>query len=219
MTKLHPTVHPGTRNRPQRVALVAALLASSTLLGACAPLLVGGAVVGGGLVAIDRRTSGSQLDDEGIELRSRGLIREAIGADRGHVVVTSYNRVAMLTGQVDTEADRQAAARAVGQMPNVRSVIDELTVQPPSSLSRRSADTLLTARVKTALTSAGLQSNAIKVVTERDVVYLMGRVTPREADKAVEVTRAISGVEKVVRAFEPMSEEELGDLRKDTLAR
>ena len=190
----------------------AAVLLSSALTACVGPLLVGGAMVGGSLLAVDRRTSGSQLDDEGIELRAANQIRSNFGT-RVRVSVTSYNRQVLLTGEVPNLQDQQAVEQLVKQMVNVASVVNDLAVIDTPSLMDRSADALLTARIKAVLLNAGdLQSNAFKVVTERSTTYLMGRVTQREADRATELVRATPGVQKVVRIFELISEQELNRL-------
>ena len=188
-------------------ACAAALLTSA--LAACVPLVVGGAVAGGSLVAIDRRTSGAQLDDEGIELRAASRIRSELGT-RVRASVTSYNRQVLLTGEVPNLQDKQLVEQVVSRVDNVASVVNELAVLNSPSLVERSSDALLTGRVKAMLLDArDLQSNAIKVVTERGTSYLMGRVTQREADRATEVVRATPGVQKVIRMFEIISQDEL----------
>lgn len=190
-----------------RLALLATALSGA--LSACIPLVVGGSFLGGTLLATDRRTSGAQLEDEGIELRSYNRLREGVG-ERGHINITSYNRQVLITGEVPTESDRKLAEQVVSGVDNVRSIVNELAVSGNSTLTQRSSDTLVTGRVKAAMVDAGdIYPTAFKVVTERGVVYLMGRVTQREADRATEVTRGISGVQKVVRVLEIISEEEL----------
>ena len=186
-------------------------LAAGTTLSACAPLLIGGAIWGGTMVVSDRRTSGTQIDDQAIELKSVRRIADVI-ADRGHVNVTSYNRLVLITGEVPTEADKTAVEQAVMRIENVRSIVNELTLTAPSSLSARSNDTLMTSKVKASMVDAkDIQANAFKVVSERSVVYLMGRVTEREANRAADVARGVSGVQKVVKVFEVVSEGELAD--------
>lgn len=195
------------------VALTVATLALAGALSACAPLVVGTAVGSGVLVATDRRTSGIQLEDQGIELRAAPRLREQFG-DRVRVSVTSYNRRVLLTGEVPSEADRATASRLVAGVENVREIIDELGVMSSPSLTARSADGLVTARVKAAMVDArDLQANVFKVVTERGTTYLMGRVTQREAERATDVTRSIPGVQRVVRVFEIISDEELARLQ------
>ena len=187
----------------------AAVLLCSLLSACVGPLLVGGAMVGGTLVAVDRRTSGAQLDDEAIELRAASQIRSNLGT-RVRVSVTSYNRQVLLTGEVPNLQDKQRVEQVVKAVDSVASVVNELAVLNSPSLMDRSADALLTGRVKAMLLDArDLQSSAFKVVTERNTVYLMGRVTQREADRATEVVRATPGVQKVVRMLEIISEQEL----------
>ncbi len=190
---------------------VAALLGAAALVGAlsgCAPLMVG-AVGTSVLVATDRRTSGAQLEDQGIELRAGSRLRDQFG-DRARVVVTSFNRRVLLTGEVPSEADRATAVRIVAGVENVRETVDELAVMSSPSFTARSSDALVTARVKAAMVDArDLQATAVKVLTERGTTYLMGRVTQREADRATEITRSIPGVQRVVRVFEIITEEEL----------
>ncbi|AWI54625.1 transporter [Aquabacterium olei] len=184
-----------------------ALLAAASL-SACAPLLVGTAV-GGAFVAADRRTSGALLEDQSIELKAANRIRDTIG-NQAHVNVTSYNRHVLLTGEVQDDHARESAARAASQVENVVNVMNELVVAPNSSLSARSNDVLIQGKVKATLIDArDLMANAFKVVVERGEVYLMGVVTEREANRAAELTATISGVRKVVKAFQVISEDEL----------
>ena len=193
-----------------------AVVAAVACLGACAPLLVGGAVVGTGMMAGDRRTSGAQVEDQSIELKAGGRVQAAIG-ERGHVNVSSYNRMVLITGEVPTEADKQAVEQALARIENVRSVVNELAVMPVTSVSARSNDAYLTGQVKAAFVNdPGLQVNSIKVVTERSVVYLMGRVTEREAALAAERARSVGGVTKVVRVFEVITEAELSNIQAAT---
>ncbi len=190
-------------------ALCAAVALTLPLLGGCAPLLIGGAAVGGMMVATDRRTSGTQLEDETIEVKSRLRLNDAL-SDRGHVNFTSFNRAVLITGEVASEADATAVVQAVAGVENVRSTVNELAVMGNTSLTSRSNDTLITSKVKALLVEAkDLQSNAIKVVTERATVYLMGRVSEREAARAVDVARSVGGVARVVRVFEVVSEADL----------
>lgn len=177
-------------------------------LGACAPMMVGGAMVSG-LVATDRRTSGTQLEDETIELRSESRIRENLG-DRVHVNVASYNRQVLLTGEVPNAQDKQLVEQIVSRVDSVRAIVNELAIAPASSLTQRSSDALTTGRIKASMVDAkDLYANAFKVVTERGTVYLMGRVTQREADRGTEIARSTGSVQKVVRVFEILTQEEL----------
>lgn len=183
-------------------------LTLTALLSGCAPVMIGGAVMGS-LVAVDRRTSGAQLEDETIELRAVSRIRDNLG-DRGHINVTSYNRQVLITGEVPRAQDVQLVEQVVSRVENVQSVVNELAVLGNSTLTQRSADALATGRVKAAMVDAqDIFANAFKVVTERGTTYLMGRVTRREADRATDIARSTNGVQKVVRVFEIISEDEL----------
>jgi osmotically-inducible protein OsmY len=202
----------GARVGRTRRVLGAAVLAATSLLAGCAPLVMGGAVVGTALVATDRRTTGTQLEDQSIELKAYAQVRAAAG-DRGHVNATSYNRTVLLTGETASEADKAAIERAVRAIENVRAVVNELAVMGSSSMTSRSNDTLVTARVKAAFIEAkDVDAHVVKVVTERGTVFLLGRVTEREATRATEVARGVNGVLKVVRVFEILTEAELAAL-------
>ncbi|TSE30792.1 Osmotically-inducible protein Y [Tepidimonas charontis] len=191
--------------------VVAAVLLQS--MSGCAPLVAGAVVGGTVLVATDRRTTATQLEDQTIELKAANRLREQLG-ERARINATSYNRRVLLTGEVASEADRQTALRVVQGVENVLGVIDELAVMGSPSLTARSADALVTARVKAALLDAkDLSANAFKVVTERGTVYLMGLVTRREADRATEIARAIPGVQRVVRVFEYITDADLARLQ------
>jgi len=195
-----------------RTTVLLAALAASALLTACAPLVVGGAMLGGTLMATDRRTSGAQIEDQAIELKSMNRTRDVIG-DRGHASTTSYNRMVLITGEVPSEADKVAVEQAVQKVENVRSTVNELEIAGSTSLTSRSNDAIITSKVKASFVDAkDLFANAFKVVTERGTVYLMGRVTEREATRAVDIARGVSGVQKVVRVFEILTEQELADL-------
>ena len=194
--------------RVMLASLAAAAVLSS--LSACAPLMLGGAVMGS-LIAIDRRTTGIQIEDEGIELRTAQGLRQNLSAG-AHVNVTSYNRMVLLTGEVGSAAEKERAERLAKSQENVNSVVNDLAIEPASSLTQRSKDIVITGQVKALLIDAkDLQSNAFKIVVERGVVYLMGRVTNREAQRASEIARStsIGGVVKVVRVFDIITEEEL----------
>ena len=173
------------------------VLLGSTLgaLTACFPLVMGGAVMTG-LVATDRRTTGSVVEDEGIELRAASRIRENLG-ERGHVNVTSYNRQVLLTGEVASAQDKQLVEQIVAGVDNVRHVVNELAVMGNSTLTQRSSDSLVTGRVKAGLLDAkDLFVNAFKITTERGTVYVMGRVTTREAARATDIISGTTGVQR-----------------------
>ena len=196
--------------RAARVVLLA--LAAASVLPACAPVLVGGAMVGGALASVDRRTAGTQVEDQAIELKAVARVRE-ITNDQANVNATSYNRIVLLTGEVPDAATRSAVEQAIGRIEGVRSVVNELAVMGKTTLTARSNDAVLSARVKAGFIDAkDLQANTVKVTTERGVVHLMGRVTEREATRAVAVARSVPGVQKVVRVFEILTDAQLAEL-------
>lgn len=191
------------------LTLVAAACGALASLSACAPLVVGGAMVGGALVATDRRTTGTQVEDQGIELKAATRIREAMGS-RTRINVQSHNRVLLISGEVRDDADKAEAERIASQVENVQRVVNEIQVGFLASLTQRSNDLVLAGKVKATLIDArDLQSNAFNVVVERGEVYLMGIVTEREANRATELVRGIPGVAKVVRVMEVISEQDL----------
>lgn len=187
------------------LALGAATLGA--VMSACAPLVVGGAATTAALVATDRRTSGAQLDDQGIELRSGSAIRDELGT-RARVDVVSYNRNVLLTGEVASQRDKEKVEAVVAGVPNVRRVFNELAVMNTPAFKERANDALLTGKVKAAIVDArDINAAAFKVVTERSTVYLMGLVTNAEADRATDVTRNVQGVQRVVKLFEIVNNE------------
>jgi osmotically-inducible protein OsmY len=191
----------------QLIKLTLALLAA-VQLSACAPLMFGG-VLGGAMVASDRRTAGIQLEDEGIEQRSASAIRENFG-NKEHVNITSYNRQVLITGEVSSDTVRSQVEQLIGRVQNVRAVVNELVVGPASSTGDRASDVVLVAKVKASMVdSEDVFANVYKVTAERGTVYLMGRVTQREAKRATDVVRGVSGVKRVVRVFEYITEAEL----------
>lgn len=197
------------KNAPTRVVVALLIAAGFSTLTACVPLLVGGAVATGTVVATDRRTSGIVVEDNSIALKAGNRITENLG-DRVHVNVTSYNRQVLLTGEVPSQQDKQLVEKVVSNVENVSTIINELAIMGPSTFGQRSSDALVTSRVKSALVDAkDLISNAFKIVTERGTVYVMGRVTQREANRATEIITATSGVQKLVRVFDIISEDEL----------
>lgn len=204
-------IRPTSLQRFAAASLVVAALGAS--LSACAPLVVGGAAVGA-LVAVDRRTSGAQLDDQGIELRASNRLKDELGDARARVAVSSYNRRVLLTGEAASEAVKTQITQIVSGVTNVREVINELGVTNSPTLKERATDTLITGRLKASLVDAkDLSSSAFKVVTERGTVYLMGRVTQREADRATDLARNTPGVSRVVRTFEIITEQELANMQ------
>jgi len=192
------------RSTTAALAVVAVLCATG-----CAPLVVGGAVAGGVMVASDRRSPGIQLEDQSIELRVRDALGKAFPRDRANISVTSYNQRVLLTGEV-TEAQMKPEAETIARnSTNVHSVVNELHVGSLSTLANRNFDTALTSKVLAAMLQApDVPSGAIKVVSERAVVYLMGRVTTGEGEAAARVASRVAGVQRVVKNFDYLSEKE-----------
>ena len=184
-------------------------------LQACAPLLVGGAFMGGTLVASDRRTVGAQTEDQGIEFKSLNALPDALNR-RGNVSATSYNRQVLLTGEVPSEADKALAETTVAAITNVRGVVNELSIQGAASITSRGNDSFITAKIKASFVDAkDVFANSYKVVTERGVVYLMGIVTEREATRGAEIASRVPGVLRVVKVFESVTEAELKAMALD----
>lgn len=196
-----------------RVACAALTVAAlGGALSGCVALVGGGAAVAG-MSAVDRRTTGTQVEDQGIELRAGNRVSEVIG-DKARVSVTSYNRMVLLTGQAGNATDKATIEKLVREQATVRQVYNEIEVVPfTATLGQRSKDTMITGQVKASLVNAkDITSSAIKVVTENNVVYLMGIVTPRESKRAAEIARGVNDVTKVVRLFEVISEDELSSM-------
>jgi len=185
---------------------LAALLVTS--LSACFPLVMGGAFTSA-MVATDRRTTGTVVEDNSIQLKAGSRITDNLG-DRVHVNVNAYNRQVLLTGEVPTLQDKQLVEKVVSGVDNVRSVINELAVLGHSTLSQRSSDVLVATRIKASLVDTkNLVANAFKVVVERGAVYVFGRVTAHEAALATDVIRKVDGVQRVVILWEIISDDEL----------
>lgn len=181
-------------------AFLAAATVSVSLTG-CVPVVAGGAATGG-LIAADRRTSGAYIEDQAIELKTEKQISDQLG-NKIHVNVTSFNRNVLLTGEALDEPSKHKAEAIAKNVENVRSVTNELAIGLASTLTSRSNDSYLTTKIKTLLISENkVPANYIKVVTENGVVYLMGMVTRKEADIAVEIVRSADGIQKVVKVFE-----------------
>ena len=182
--------------------LIPLLIALALPLAGCVPVVIGagGAAVYSSLE--DRRTTGTQVDDESIEVRAGNRISDRFGS-KVHVNVTSYNRVVLVTGEVPDDGARAEVEKIVRAVPNVRDVTNDLQISGISSYASRSNDTYLTSKVRGRLFDTKRVSPVhLKVVTESGVVYLMGIVTEPEADEAVDIARNTGGVRKVVKVFE-----------------
>jgi osmotically-inducible protein OsmY len=183
------------------VAASLLLAIAATLLGCVEAVIVGG-VAAGVVMAADRRQVEVMFADQGIEWTAGSRIDEALKGE-GHVNVTSYNYTVLLTGEVPTVQARADAEKAAGEVPKVKTVVNELQVAGTSSAASRSNDAYITSKIKSNFLGNGkFKPTDVKVVTEASVVYLLGLVTREEADAATEVARSTGGVQKVVRAFE-----------------
>lgn len=205
--------------RWKRVLGICLLSGTAALaLQACVPTVMVGGGVAGTMAASDRRTFGTQAEDRVIGFKGES-VADAVVGKQGHVSVTSFNRMVLITGEVPNEGMKTRVANEVKQIPNVRNIVNELEIAPPSSMKSRSNDSLITAKVTASFLDAeGLYANSLKTVTERGIVYLMGRVTEREGARAAEVARAVPGVQRVVMVFEYISEEELSQMKAQALS-
>ncbi|MCK9507549.1 MAG: BON domain-containing protein [Pigmentiphaga sp.] len=193
--------------------LIAAALASSLGLTACAPVLVGGAVLGTTLAATDRRTVGMQVEDKNIGLKVSSRLSGRY--DNASINVEVYDRKVLLVGQVPNQQAKQDAELQARTVENVREVVNELEENFPSSFSTRSNDLLIASKIKASLIDAkDIFANSFKVSVEQGVVYLMGKVTEREGRRGTELAAGVQGVRKVVKVFDYISEAELEGMKK-----
>lgn len=186
-----------------KLKLSVLLLLPIAILQGCATAVVTGAATGATL-AVERRTTGTVIDDQAIELKAaKAIFQDKEFNDQTHINVTSYNGIALLTGEALTEDLKQQATRMVQAIPKVRRVHNELSVAAPSGITSRSSDTWITSKVLAKLaTDDSINHFHVKVVTENSVVYLMGLLTPAEAERVVDVVRTSAGVQRVVKIFE-----------------
>nr|WP_315397278.1 BON domain-containing protein [uncultured Duganella sp.] len=194
-----------TIQRPLALSVLCATMLTS--LTGCIALVAGGAITGT-LAASDRRTFGAQTEDTAIQVKGANKVRNVVG-DAGHININSFNRRVLLTGEVRDEAMKAAAERELRGVEGVISVTNELEIAGPASYTSRSNDTLITTKVKASLVDAkDISANSYQVVTERGTVYLQGRVTEREGRIGADIARGVSGVNKVVKVFEYITEDE-----------
>jgi osmotically-inducible protein OsmY len=192
--------------RPLAKAILCTALLSS--LSGCVGLVIGGAVAGAA-ATVDRRTLGAQADDKAISVKAELRIPNITGK-YGHVNVNTYNRQVLLTGEVQDAEMKAKVEREVKAIDGVKSVANELEIAGPASYTSRSNDSLITTKVKASLVDMKtISATSFKVVTERGVVYLMGRVTQREGQVGADVARGVSGVTKVVKVFDYITEDEM----------
>jgi osmotically-inducible protein OsmY len=196
------------KNLARPLVTIGFCFAVAMSLQGCVAMIVGGAVMGT-FAATDRRTFGAQTEDKAIVIKGETRMSNAFGSS-AHINVSSFNRRALLTGEVADERAKETAEREMRLIDGVQSVANELEIAPISSYSVRSNDTLISAKVVASFVDTkDLYSNAFKVVTENGSVFLMGRVTQREGNLAGEVVRGVSGVRKVVKVFDYITEPEL----------
>lgn len=197
------------------LAALAIALSLPALQGCAVGVIAAGTTVGI-MSAHDRRTTGTQTDDESTEWKARARIPDQF-RNFSNVTFTAYNRRLLLTGEVPSQEARAAIEAEMRKLEGVRDVFNELGIGPTSSLGSRSSDAVITSKVKARLVDEQkVSANHVKVVTERGVVHLMGIVNQREAQAAINVARTTSGVRKVVNIFEVVSE---GDTQRlDTQA-
>jgi osmotically-inducible protein OsmY len=198
---------------PRRLAIAAlcAALAPTMLLSGCAAVVVGG--VGTGVSVVhDRRSAGTQVEDQNIELRAYALLREHPQiADKSNISVTSYNLTVLLTGQAADAETAQRFAELVAKLPAVRKVYNEVAIGTQATFGDDANDSYITSKVKVALLEVkapDFDPTRVKVVTSQGVVYLMGLLTPAEAEQATEKARYVGGVRRVVKLFELISPSE-----------
>lgn len=199
--------------RPRQLATIMLVTAFAASLQGCVEMVVGTAVVGG-IAANDRRTLGAQTDDKAITIKAEASMPRLIG-DAGHVNIACFNRKVLLTGEVRDEATRATVEREVGSIQGVQGIVNELEIAGRSTYTARGNDAILTGKVKASFVDTrDLSATAIKVVTERETVYLMGRVTQREGQRAAEVARGVTGIRRVVKVFDYINEDELREIDK-----
>jgi len=195
-----------------KLVVLGALAGTAASLSGCFPLAAGGALMTG-FVVTDRRTSGALVEDQGIELKATNRIRDTLG-EKVHVNVASYNRKVLLTGEAPNPQDKEKVADLVREIENVTTTWNEIGVLPITSLSERSSDIIISGRIKAELLDTkDLISNAFKITVERGVVFVMGRITPRESKRVASLVSGVTGVKKVVLVHEPISEDELARLQ------
>jgi osmotically-inducible protein OsmY len=206
-----------TPHSNRRRTVVLGLLAAGALplVQGCFPVVATG-VGAGAMMVVDRRSAGTYVEDESIEWKVSRRLREHLGT-LNHINVTSYNRNVLLTGEVQNDAVRAEAERLAAGIENVRGTINELVVAAPSAMTARANDGLITSNVKARFVDGRrFAANHVKVVTEANVVFLMGVVTRAEADAASEIASTSQGVRKVVRVFEYISDDEARRLDRRT---
>lgn len=204
--------NPAALNPARRRAAALAVASLGLVIGlvGCVPLVLGGAMVGGVGVAGDRRPVGIQLEDQAIEHRVDSALSSRFTIEPVNIYSTSYNRKVLLTGQVPDEKTKLEAAAIAARAENVASVVNELQIATVEGAASRAGDSLLAAKVRTALLGEREPPFlALKTCTTADLVYLMGRVTEREGAAAAATVSRVDGVKGVVKVFEYIAQSEL----------
>src|ERR671912_1356829 len=190
--------------------LVGALSVTIAALSGCAPLVIGAVAAGTAIVATDRRSTGTQLDDKTIQVRVANELKDALRGNDIHINVNSFERRVLLTGEVNSEEVKARASLVAAGSKDVRVVNNELVVARPSNFTERTEDNTLGARVRAAFVNTReIAFNSIDIVTDRRTIYLMGAVTQKEADVAAHVASRVPGVKQVVKLFDVASAEEI----------
>jgi len=187
----------------QRFLIFSAVFAGVTLAQGCAPVVVAGGATAA-VAANERRTLGSFVDDESIEIKARKALNdERDFGDDVHINITSVNGIVLLTGETTTEDKRDRAMALIREIPGIRRIVSEVRVAEPRAFAYTTHDSWITSKVKAEMLGVkDLPSSQIKVVTENSVVYLMGLVTQKEGEAAAEAARTVGGITRVVKLFE-----------------
>lgn len=192
--------------KPRFRPVIALALIGSLGLSACVPLLVGGVAATTASVVSDRRTSGMQLTDKTISVKAEAELGSQFADTNSRINANAFNRRVLLTGEVASQADKDRATTITRGIADVNDVLNELMIAPPAPFSVRSKDTWITSKVKSELLiTKNVPSGSILVTTSQGVVYLMGQVSQTEGNNAAQVASTISGVVRVVKAFDIVS--------------
>lgn len=191
---------------------IAGGLIATTLQGCF--LVASTALVGSTVAAVDRRTLGAQTEDKVLIVKGESRINGAV-PESAHINVTSYNRKLLLTGEVPNQEAKLAADREAKSIEGIDGVFNELVVSGASSFSSRSSDTLITSKVLASFVGEKVPTNAFKIVTERGIVYLLGRVSQQEGARAANVASRVGGVQKVVTLYEYLTENEIREIEQN----
>lgn len=195
-------VNLSTKLKPRQL-LIAGILASSTVLSACVPLMVGGVATGVATVVSDRRPASMQANDTKISVYAEHKAAGVVPTNTTRVNAMTFNHRVLLTGEVATEEHKRIVEQEVREIDDVNDVVNQLKVGPIANFSTRSNDTWISTKVKTdLLATSGVPSGTILTTTSQGIVYLMGQVTAQEADAAANAAAGVAGVQRVVKVFD-----------------